>query len=54
MKVLSKRIKELYSSVYRSQELDILYNNQDSESITDLLIRRIIELQFQNLLSKRI
>ena len=44
MKVLSQRIKEFYSSVYRSQELDILYDNQDSKSITDLLIREIIKL----------
>ena len=44
MKVLSQRIKEFYSSVYRSQELDVLYNNQDSKLITDLLIERIVEL----------
>ena len=44
MKVLSQRIKELYSSVYRSQELDVLYNNQDSKLMTDSLIRRIVEL----------
>ena len=44
MKVLSREIEELYSSVYRSQELDILYNNQDSKSTTSLLIREIIKL----------
>ena len=43
MKVLSQRIKEFYSSVYRSQELDILYNNQDSKLMTGLLIRRIVK-----------
>ena len=43
MKVLSREIKELYSSVYRSQELDILYNNQGSKLMTDLLIKEIIK-----------
>ena len=43
MKVLSRRIKEFYSSVYRLQELDILYNNQDSKLMTDLLIERIVK-----------
>ena len=43
MKVLSWEIEELYSSVYRSQELDILYDNQDFKLITDLLIERIVE-----------
>ena len=44
MKVLSRRIKEFYSSVYRSQELDILYDNQGSKLMTGLLIREIVEL----------
>ena len=54
VKVLSRKIKEFYSSVYELQELNILYDNQDSESTTGLLIREIIKLQFQNLLLKRI
>ena len=44
VKVLSKEIEKSYSSVHRSQELDILYDNQDSKLITSLLIERIIEL----------
>ena len=44
MKVLSREIKELYSSVYRSQELDVLYDNQGSKLTTGSLIREIIEL----------
>ena len=43
VKVLSRRIKVFYLSIYKSQELDILYNNQDFKSTTDLLIRRIVE-----------
>ena len=44
MKVLSQRIKEFYSSVHRLQELDVLYNNQGSESMTGSLVRGIVEL----------
>ena len=54
VKVLSQRIQGSCPSVYESQELDILYNNQDSKSMTGLLIREIVELQLWNSLLKRI
>ena len=44
IKVLSQRIKEFYSSIYESQELDILYNNQGFKLMTGSLIREIVKL----------
>ena len=44
MKELFQRIEENNSGVYRLQELDIFYYDQDSKLITGSLIRRIVKL----------
>ena len=43
MKNVSERIKETHADIYKSQEFDLLYNNQSSKQITSTVIREIIK-----------
>ena len=43
MKNIFREIKKLCTDIHKSQEFDLLYDNQDSQQMTSMMIKEIVK-----------